>query len=218
MALLCHNRRQVHIPSLLAAMVSVCRSAGVVIQENDAVTAIVPRGVQTSKGLYEADALLVTAGAWTRTLLPEVAVVPVKGEALAIERPASLKLCRLLKYGSVYLVPWENEILVGATTEPAAQFDETPTVAAREKLFARAAEILPELRSSGILRHWTGLRPDAPHHQPLMGPMPTAPNVFICTAHYKTGIALAPLVSDLMARQILEGVPVPQLQPFLPSD
>ena len=215
-ALRCHNTAQVHVESLLAALTAACLRAGVTVNEDMAATLRSPGVVETSLGMHKADAVLVTAGAWTEAIIPGARVTPVKGQALRAARPKSVQLQGIVKSGSTYLVPWENEILVGATTEPEAMFDETATEAAREKLCAAAAKIVPELASAEVLRHWTGLRPDAPHHQPLMGPLSGMARTYVCAGHYKSGIGLAPLVSELMADLILDGAVPEELRPFLP--
>ena len=108
---------------------------------------------------------------------------------------------------------------MGSTTEPEAGYDEEPTAEGRQTLLAGAAAILPALQGATVLRHWTGLRPQNSHkpHPPIMGPHPAIPNLYICTAHYKTGIGLAPLVSQLMADAILQQTVPEQLIPFLPG-
>ena len=229
--LLCRATAQVVVPELVAALRAACIKAGVVLRSHMPATGWEVRGqsvagVRTAEGLAQADAVLVTAGAWSALLAPEVAAVapirPAKGQGLALQRPTGVGLETIVKSESIYLIPWNgdtgSEILVGSTTEPEAGFDETPTAEARETLLAGAAGIVPGLKGAVVLRHWTGLRPQNPakRHPPIMGRHPKITNLFVCTGHFKTGIGLAPVVSRLMCETIVGGADVAALRAFAP--
>jgi len=226
-ALRCTSTAQVHITELIAALVHACKKLNVTFHQRP-VTDLLHDGqkitaLRTPAGPFHADAFLITAGAWTPTLSPLLQTVapvrPAKGQGVAVPMPASKPITTLTKSGPIYLIPWDEEILIGSTTEPEAQFDETPTPAAKQKLLAGAAAILPELATAKVLRHWAGLRPQNPikPHNPIIGPHPEFKNLFLNTAHYKTGIALAPLTSTLITQALLENKIPPQLLPFVPT-
>jgi len=61
-------------------------------------------------------------------------------------------------------------------------------------------------------------RPQNPakRHPPIMGRHREITNLYISTGHFKTGIGLAPLVSKLLARVILQGDAPPELAAFAP--
>ena len=227
--LLCRATAQVHVSQLVAALVAACQASGVTLRPNTRATALSlaanrVTGILTADGRISADTVLVTTGAWTALLGDPVAAVapvrPAKGQGLALQMPHAVRLDGIVKADSTYLIPWTDrgEILVGSTTEPEAGFDETPTPEASAQLLAGALGILPGLRDAVVLRHWAGLRPQNPakRHPPIMGPHPQLPNLFLCTAHFKTGIGLAPLVSQLVTQAILSGNLPERLVPFLP--
>jgi glycine oxidase len=229
-ALLCRATAQVDVPQLIEALRAACAGAGVNLHASTPVTGLQlagerVTGVRAADSIIAADAVLVAAGAWTAHLSPEVAAAapirPAKGQGLALQMPHGVRVETIIKSESIYLIPWEEagEILVGSTTEPEAGFDETPTPAAREALLAGAAGIIPGLKGAVVLRHWTGLRPQNPakRHPPIMGPHPKIGNLFLCAGHFKTGIGMSPLVSQLMATTILTGALPPQLAPFRPQ-
>jgi len=226
-ALLCRATAQVNVRQLVAALRTACVRAGVTILESTAVTSLEFHAkrviaVRTAKGSTTLDAALVTAGAWSAQVSPAVAAVaairPVKGQAMRLLPPAGVRLDLIIKSGPTYLIPWDDEILLGSTTEPDAGFDESSTPVARENLLAAAAGIFPPLAEAKVLGHWAGLRPQTPAkpHAPIMGPHPEIPNLYLCTGHYKTGIGLAPLVSDLMNKLITQGSS-PGLDTFRPG-
>jgi glycine oxidase len=226
-ALHCSTTAQVIVREYIAALVKACHDSGVVFHEGIAATGLLISGeriagIQTAGGLMEADAYLVNAGAWTPLLSPLLAglapVIPAKGQGLAIKMPSPRPITTIIKSGAIYLIPWDDEILVGSTTEPGAGFDEAPTDFARRKLLAGAAALLPALQGSVPLRHWTGLRPynSAAGHLPVMGPHPELRNLYICAGHYKVGIGISPSASALMSECITQGRIPPALVPFLP--
>jgi glycine oxidase len=206
-ALLCRATAMVSPPLLITLLHAAAERAAVHIHLRTTITDL---------SHLKADAIFLTTGAWTRKLLPELGITPAKGQALALQPPLAFSLPHIVKFGPTYLIPRADRILIGSTTEPEAGFDETPTNTARTDLLTRAAAIFPELAAAKILDHWAGLRPDAPDHQPLMGKLPNHPNIFIAAGHYKTGIALAPLVSQLMTTLILDQTVPPELTPFSP--
>lgn len=228
--LLCRATAQVQVPELVAALVAACQSAGVSIRSNTRVLALARAGdrvtgVVTAEGTISADSVVLATGAWTALLGEAVAAVapvrPAKGQGLALQMPHGVRLEGIVKADSTYLIPWveRGEILVGSTTEPEAGFDEAATAEGRAQLLAGAAGILPGLRDAVVLRHWAGLRPQNPakRHPPIMGPHPELGNLFLCTAHFKTGIGLAPVVSQLVAEAMLTGRVPEALTPFLPK-
>lgn len=219
-AIRCNVTAHVDVHALVAALRAAALSAGVILLEHTHAQRLVTRdgriqAAESTRGLHPADALLLTAGAWTSLLpglpspFPEIR--PAKGQGLALRAPSDFRLPCILKRGPVYLVPWlsQNEILVGSTTEPEAAFDESPTAAARELLASSAADLLPALRDADILRHWTGLRPDAPRHRPILKRIPEFENLWLCAGHYKTGIGMANESAHLMTRAILQNAPLP---------
>jgi glycine oxidase len=227
--LLCRATAQVRVAELVAALRAACEKRGVVIREGVKahrmeVTGERVDGVVCEGGKVVGDAYLVTAGAWSAMLGREVAdvapMVPAKGQGLALRRPAGVTLGRIVKMGTTYVIPWDEEILVGSTTEPEAGFDEAPTEAGREKLLAGAEAIVPGLQGAEVLRHWAGLRPENPEkpHPPVMGVHPRISNLYVCTGHYKTGIGLAPLVSMDMSTMVVERRSTSRLAPFHPRD
>jgi glycine oxidase len=208
-SLRCRATAQVKVWELVPALVKACGRVGVIVQEETPVAGVEMaegrvRGVRTEAGDFAVDGVVVTAGAWTTRLVPGVEVRPVKGQGVSVERPAGLELETIVKWGSIYVIPWEEEVLIGATTEAEAGFDEVPTEAARAALLAGAAEMVPGLRGAKVLRHWAGLRPQrvVKGHAPFMGRC-GAENLWVCAGHYKTGIGMAPEASRVMVEMIL---------------
>ncbi len=188
--------------ALCEALTVAFLKAGGVLNPNEAAVRIEERGgrasaVQTSYGRYEADAVLVAAGAWSG-LLEQLPIVPVKGEVIALSPPSGTMLPGPVIWGEhVYCVPRHGRLLVGATVEEAG-FDTSVTPAGRDHLRACAEKLMPSLKNWALSDHWAGLRPKSPDGLPLLGETATA-GLFVAGGQYRNGILFAPAVAGEMA-------------------
>jgi glycine oxidase len=164
--------------------------------------------------IYEADAFIIAAGAWSRgfgglpdgTLPP---VRPVKGEMIAVAPPAGEALPTHIVWGKdIYLVPRGGRLLIGATMVEAG-FDTAVTDAAADWLSARAIALMPGLARWQVVERWAGLRPASPDGAPVLG-RTAVPNLFVASGQFRNGILFAPALAQSMSRLVLEhaeGIP-----------
>ena len=150
--------------------------AGGVLNANEAAVTVEPGpAVRTPYGRYEADAVLVAAGAWSG-LLDDIPIQPVKGEMIALAPPAGAVLPASVVWGEgVYCVPRPHlgesgRLLVGATVQEKG-FDTATTQEARDQLWDKARRLMPSLKDWTLADHWAGLRPKSPDGLPLLGPV-----------------------------------------------
>lgn len=175
-------------------------------------------GVKTALHEYISDQVIVTAGVWSSSLLAQLGIhlpaCPVKGEILSVTCHQPLLRMTLFSEGC-YLVPKRGgRLVIGATAVPNT-FDRSITVAGVTRLLERAAEILPEIRSTEWERAWTGLRPQTPDGLPYLGEHPDWKGLYAATGHYRNGILLSPLTGKLMASLVMdEGKEASILAPF----
>ncbi len=169
-------------------------------------------GVQSPYRRYQADAVLIAAGAWTG-LLDAIPIEPVKGEMIALTPPDPAMLPDPVVWGEdVYCVPRHGRLLIGATVEEAG-FDTGPTRAARDQLWSRAAKLMPAVADWTLADHWAGLRPKSPDGLPLLGPARDA-GLFVAGGQYRNGILFAPAIAQDMADLMLgKGQVVPEFDP-----
>jgi len=169
-------------------------------------------GVQSPYRRYQADAVLIAAGAWTG-LLDAVPIAPVKGEMIALVPPDPAQLPGPVVWGeNVYCVPRHGRMLIGATVEEAG-FDTSPTRAARDQLWSRAARLMPTVAGWTLADHWAGLRPKSPDGLPLLGPARDA-GLFVASGQYRNGILFTPAIAQEMADLILgKAHAVPEFDP-----
>ena len=222
-----HVTAQVDVAAYVASLVGACRKSGVDVSENTPVTdlAIVDNAVtaiRTASAVIDTREaqVLVTAGAWTAQLHSLLSVAaptrPVKGQAVEVEAASDIAQM-IVKRDKTYMVPWGRKVLIGSTTEKTAGFDTSASSETAGILLERAVAFCPALQSARILRTWSGLRPDAPKHRPIMGRIPSISNLFVSAGHYTTGIGLSALASQAMAALMLNQPLLTDLSPFAPK-
>ena len=179
--------------------------------------------IQTPTGILHAKQFVDCTGAWASITshLPSLQVAPKKGQMLAVALSPSLPLHIVIRTPRIYIVPRTSgpnagRAIIGATIENAG-FDKTVHPSDIAHLRSLAASLLSPLADAPQLEAWAGLRPVTPDGLPLLGALPTQPNHFIATGHYRDGILLAPATARVMA-QLLSGVsPSVDLTPFSPA-
>jgi glycine oxidase len=210
---------------LVVAYAQAAVAAGVVLRAGAAVTRVPvemgrARGVVADGELWEADAVMLAAGAWTGELLAatgaRLPVEPRRGQMLALGHvPSVLNHC--VHGDDVYLVPRPSgELLVGATVERVG-FQRGVTATGIADLLAAAIELCPALGGLPITRTWYGFRPWVPDSLPVIGPWPDIEGLWVATAHYRNGILLAPITARVMTRWLTTGQPGIEIDEFLPA-
>lgn len=174
------------------------------------------RGIDTSDGPLEADAVVDAAGAWAAfdpAAGVRVPVEPVRGQIVEL-RPEGPTLPCAVQSDEVYLVPRaDGSLLVGSTTEHVG-FRKEVTAEAVERLIASARGLVPTLSRAGFTGAWAGLRPGSEDGAPLIGES-DVPGLFLAAGHYRNGILLAPATARLLADALL-GDPPAALGAFSP--
>jgi glycine oxidase len=169
--------------------------------------------------LHPADAVLLAAGAWSRTIdgVPPSArppVRPLKGQMLALRMdPARPILRHVLWAPKIYLVPrHDGRLLIGATVEERG-FDPDLTAGGVLSLLEAAWRALPTIEELPIDGMWVGFRPGSRDDAPILGPT-TLAGLSVATGHHRNGILLAPLTIDMISRQMLTGAVDPAIRAF----
>jgi glycine oxidase len=196
------------------ALVSGCAVSRVVVEDGHA------RGVIAEGERYEADVVLLAAGAWTSALAASfgarLPVEPRRGQMAALTHVPPV-LTHAIHGEDVYLVPRPSgELLVGATVERVG-FQRAVTALGIAGLLQAAIELVPALGGLPISRTWFGFRPWAPDSLPILGPWPGIDGLWVATGHFRNGILLAPITAKVMTEWIVTGNPSLPLKDFLPN-
>jgi glycine oxidase len=197
--------QQVDTRAAVSALVSACVRAGVRFVRSEARRLRHDErrvlGVDTDDGPRDAAHVVVSAGAWSSRLdgvpLPPSAVTPVRGQMIELRAPSPP--VRHVVFGAGgYLVPRaDGRVLIGSTEERVG-FAKEVTAAGLGTLCARAARLCPTLASLPVADHWAGLRPASADALPYIGATPLT-GLWLCTAHFRNGILLAPLSGEIVA-------------------
>ncbi len=213
---------QVRNPRHLKAVAIGCALRGVDIRAGQPVVDFERSGqqvraVRTPMDRFEADAFLVTAGAWTQQLLTglgnRVEIVPVRGQIVLLNLPQPLT-CHIIESGPRYLVPRPDGRLLIGSTEEWAGFDKRNTAAALRGLLEFAESLVPSLASARFERAWCGLRPHVPDGLPYMGRVPDSRNLYVAAGHFRGGLNLSPITARAMSQLITGETPAVPLAPF----
>jgi glycine oxidase len=181
---------QVDNRKLVAALKNACEKTGVTLHENS------PLNLEDAQQIGEK--VLICGGAWSSQIAPEfpLSVRPVAGEVLSA-RPLQ-KLDRVLYSRDVYLVPRrDGRVLIGATMEERG-FDKSISNSARQMLLEAADALVSGAKDWIIEEHWAGLRPASADGLPILGKT-NLENVFVATGHFRNGILLTPITSQIIA-------------------
>jgi glycine oxidase len=216
---------QVRNPRLLRALINDLAQRGVELLEQHPVDEIrIERGravgVVAHNQLFTAQDYVVSAGAWSGLLarnsgLPELPIMPVKGQMLIFDSPPGL-LKHMVLSGGRYLIPRKDgKILAGSTVEN-AQFNKCTTDEAHEALSRFATGLLPSLKHCAIEKHWAGLRPGSPAGIPTIGPHSEVANLFFNCGHFRNGFVMAPASARLLANHVLQQNAIVPPEPYLP--
>jgi len=201
---------RVDAAALTRALAVSARTRGAEIREGCPVISLRRSGERVSGvvladgGTVEADHVILAAGAWTSSLVPEirVRVTPVRGQILVFEARRPPRRHVLVTPRAYLVFRRDGTVLVGSTTEQAG-FQKAVTPKAMIKLTASALALDPTLENAHFAGSWSGLRPGTSDHLPLIGPI--RPGLLAATGHYRNGILLAPITAVLLTEWVLTG-------------
>lgn len=167
--------------------------------------------------VIEAKQVLLAAGAWTGKLLAGLGIqapmVPVKGQMMRIPNFHGRE-CMVHFNDDLYLIPRGEDLVVGATTEP-GEWNEDFDAKGESYLEQNLRRFLPALRPRP-LETWAGLRPRTRDRLPWMGWLDATKGWALCAGHYKSGISMAPLAAQSIAKLMSGEKPSVDLDPFNP--
>ena len=101
-----------------------------------------------------------------------------------------------------YLVQRDDGLLVvGATSEPEAGFNDGLTPTGQRQLQQGICALLPEASQWPPMERWWGFRPCTPDEGPLLG-RSAVPGLWLATGHHRNGVLLAAISAELIVAAI----------------
>ncbi len=168
-------------------------------------------------GVLEADAFVVTSGAWSFDLLKETSlkldIKPMRGQILLYQLPKQT-LQHIVYQDGFYLVQRRDGYLLAGSTLEDVGFDTGVTETAKREMQEKAEAIMPELKCMPIHKHWSGLRPGTPDNVPTIAQHPTIKNLYLNTGHFRYGVTMAPTSAALVAALIVGEKPQIDAEPY----
>ena len=197
---------QVRPSRLLKALHKSLKQLSVSIYEHTEITDIITKHnqfqyVEYNGGKAVADSVIITAGAWSKSLLKninnDINIKPIRGQMVCV-KPGKQIIDKMILDGAHYLIPrLDGHVLIGSTMEDVGFVNETTEIA-RQELMDWAYSISPYLSSAQFVRHWSGLRPSTGDGKPIIGPILNFKNIYLNTGHFRKGIIQAPASAKLL--------------------
>jgi glycine oxidase len=143
--------------------------------------------------------VVIAAGSWSPLLdglSVRLPITPAHGEILVIKTAHAVGYA--IACEDFYVVPRDDEIVVGATFELAG-YDAATTAAGQSTLEDFARRIIPRpLARATARRTWAGLRPMTPDRLPVIDVDPSDRRIVYCCGHGKNGLLLAGLSAEIV--------------------
>ena len=172
------------------------------------------RGVQTTRGPMDADVFVLASGVDTPKLAQMAGFnVPLRESAglLAHTTPQARILDRVaLGPGVDIKQDTDGRIVTGVDFGPTVSRDTSPE--SGRKLLANAARYLEKLKGAPLEFVTLGFRVLPQDGFPIVGFPERRPNLYVASLH--SGMTMAPIIGQLAAMEILDGVAVEPFAPF----
>lgn len=136
-------------------------------------------------------------------MLPRPIGASIKGQAALLR--ADLRGAPQVFVDGLHIVPHsDGTVAIGSTTE--REFDDPHSTDDQlEPLIIKARAAVPALENAPVIARWAGLRPRARSRAPMVGPHPTRPGAYIANGGFKIGLAMAPVMAEMLTKLILDG-------------
>ena len=188
------------------------------IGERGAVT-----GVDSASGAIESDVVVVAAGTQTPSIVRTAGVeIPQEvSPGIVIRTDARPRLFQSVSLVHLPAIDAERPEMhlrqlpggtlhMGQGTQESLDRDDSQAHA--DDLLGRATHYFPALKGAAAIAQPVGYRPMPAGGLPMLGFAQAAPNLYVAIMH--SGVTLAPLVGELAALEIAEGVRVDWLAPY----
>ena len=207
------NIAQVRTPILIKALIKLLDELGITLLQNTSVQQCDVKdnkvvAVHTSAGKITTSNLVWATGAWSPTLnssqipLKTPNIKPIRGQMIAIKN-SPVNLSHILFRDDHYLIPRKDGLILAGSTLEDVGFENTTTEEAKQQLWEKSLELIPELSQANITHHWSGLRPGSNSNIPTIGPHPEVKGLFYNCGHFRYGIAMAPKACEILTHWIL---------------
>ncbi|MBI1777131.1 MAG: FAD-dependent oxidoreductase [Proteobacteria bacterium] len=174
------------------------------------------RFLATEQGKLGFEALVVAAGAWSRSLVrnlgDDAPLDTERGYHVMLENTVDLRQPLVSADNKFSITPMTDGIRLGGTIEFGG-LDAPPNPRRWELMVERARELLPGLKPEKLAT-WMGFRPSLPDSLPVIGPSPRQPQVFYAFGHGHLGLTLGAVTGQAIADLVNGREPAFDLAPY----
>ncbi len=162
-------------------------------------------GVETNRGVLEADEFVLGAGVWSSALARDLGLrIPMqagKGYSVTLPNPPQLPKCpAILVEGRVAVTPMAGSLRFGGTMEVAG-IDHRISPPRVRGIIDSALRYFPDFKLGHFdgIAPWCGLRPCSPDGLPYIGRTGRFDNLILATGHAMMGMSLGPITGQIVA-------------------
>ncbi|MYL39466.1 NAD(P)/FAD-dependent oxidoreductase [Halobacillus litoralis] len=173
--------------------------------EGDTVT-----GVEVDGQKLQADEVIVTAGAWAKPLFQPLGIQflsrPQKAQIvhLDVEGAETADWPVIMPPNNQYMLSFGGgRMIIGATHETDAGFDQRQTAGGLHYILDKALEVAPGLADSTFVESRVGFRPFTPGSLPVFGRIPGWNGVLTANGLGASGLTSGPYLGAELARMAL---------------
>ena len=171
-----------------------------------------PLRVETTRGTWRADRLVIAAGAWAAPLAERAGAAPLplrphRRHLFVLEHRLDERLPYVWDLGrELYFRPHrEGTLACMCDEEPSADLVARVAPDAEARLRGAFAPWLPELAAAPLVRAWACFRTRAPDGLPVVGPDPRRAGVWWLAGLAGHGLGTAPELGRIAAEGMLRG-------------
>ena len=189
------------------------RSMGAELLDGTTVTGFESAGgkvrvVRTSNGTFEAEQVILAAGALTPSIAKDlklnIPIQPARGYSMTMSATKTMPSHALILGERRIAVSPMNNLLRFTGRLEVGNYGMEPNPMWLERIENSAREYLRLDEKLDVQETWAGLRPTTPDGVPIIGKSPTHENLFLATGHAMLGLSLAP-GTGLVVSQLLNG-------------
>jgi D-amino-acid dehydrogenase len=178
-------------------------------------------GVMVNEEAHMADRVVVTAGAWARSLIQplglEFKVTAQKAQIVHLDlQSKDTNLWPVvMPPNDQYMLSFGNgRVVIGATHEDDVGFDYRVTAGGVYEVLQKALKIAPGLEDATFVQTKVGFRPFTPGFLPIIGPLPGFERILLANGLGASGLTSGPFLGAELARLSLGLQPQLDLSPY----
>lgn len=180
--------------------------SAILIEQNKHVT-----GVQVGEQSFNADTVLVTAGAWAAELLEPLGIqLKVSAQKaqiihLQLDNQQTAEWPVVMPPTDQYILAFDDgQVVIGATHEDNQPFDQRVTAGGLHEVLDKALAVAPGLTDATFTEARVGYRPFTPGFLPIIGGVPGAKGLLLANGLGASGLTVGPYLGQQLAKLAMD--------------